>query len=376
MANQSGKCPTRSRRGLVLCLLLLGSSAAASAQDSPAGQSVRLLGTVTALQENSLILTPDKGEPTTLRLSPETRVLDLPPGSTDLKAARSGALTDLAVGDRVLITEQPGQGVTPPLARRVVVMKLEAIAHQRASDQTGWAHSVGGKVGQVDLANRSLTVIARGQTVLVSTTGATIFRRYAADSARFEDSRRGEISDVHVGDQIRVRGEVSGASVQAAEMISGTFDQISGNVTAMDAVAGTITLRDARTKQDKVVTVTARTEIHQLPPEVAAQFAARSQAGGKSVRAGVPAEGNTSGGRPEERDLGRVVAQLPNIPLAAMKIGQSLLLVATGHASTLTALTILTGVEPILAAMENGGTETSLAPWAVGGGEGAGGATQ
>ena len=339
--------------------------------------TVRLIGTVTALQGSSITLTPDKGDATTLVVSSETRVLDLPPGSTDLKAAHPGSIGEVAVGDRVLITGEPGSGSGPIVARRIVMMKSAAIAQQRESIQAAWAHSRSGVVDTVDPASGAITLSSRGRTITVVTTPTTIFRRYAPDSARFEDAKRSTIADLHVRDQVRVRGESTAETVQAAEMVSGTFEQISGSVVSVDASAMTISVQDIHTKKLIVVKVTSRTELHQLSPEMAAQFAARSKMAGQGASPNASAGTAAASARPhEESDLGKAVAQLPEISVTNLEIGHSILLIASGNANALTALTILSGVEPILAATQNGGAETSLAPWSVGSGESAGSANQ
>ena len=359
-------------QSIVPSLLLLGMFSGAPAQETSPAIS-RVVGTVTALTGSQLTLTPDKGDPTILALSPDTRVLDLPPGSTDLKAAHPGDLQEIEVGDRVLITSAASTGSAPATARRIVVMKSTAIAQQRESEQAGWAHSRRGTIDTVDLATGTIMMSSRGRAITVTTTPTTTFRRYAADSARFEDSTRSNIADLHAGDQARVRGEGSPEGVQAAEIVSGTFEQIGGSVVSIDQAATTVTLRDVRTKKPVVVKFTQRTEIHQLPQQMATEFAERSKAAGKVG----PRAGSAAGATPPqpqaEGDLGQAVAHLPNVPLSEIKVGESVLLIATGDPSSPTAMTVLSGVEPILAAMENGGAETSLAPWSMSGGDAGGG---
>ena len=356
--------------------LVLGSvfSVAQTPQASPA--TSRVVGTVTTLTNTELTVTPDKGDPTTLSLSADTKVLDLPPGSTDLKTAHQGDLHEIEVGDRVLVTSVAGGGASAA-ARRIVVMKSTAIAQQRESEQAGWAHSRGGTIDTVDVATGAIMMSSRGKTITITTTPTTVFRRYAADSARFEDTKRGSVADLHVGDQARVRGEGTPDAVQAREIVSGTFKQIGGNVVAIDAASSTVTVRDVRTKKSVAVKITPRTEIHEVPPSMAAQYAERSRAAGTTVpRTAATATGAGAARPAAERDLGQAVAQLPNVPISDLKVGASILLIATGDLSTPTAMTVLSGVEPILAAMENGGAETSLAPWSMSGGDNAGGASQ
>jgi len=84
------------------------------------------------------------------------------------------------------------------------------------------------------------------------------------------------------------------------------------------------------------------------------------------------------GGRMGGGDLSSMVARLPAAPLSSLKAGDALMIVGTqiqGGASGITAITVLSGVEPLLTAP--GGNTMTLTPWSMGGGapggEGGGG---
>src|SRR5947209_3234075 len=66
--------------------------------------AARQLGTVKAISGNSLTLATDGRAQVTATVAEGARVLQLAPGSTDLKSATQITLGDVAVGDRVLIT--------------------------------------------------------------------------------------------------------------------------------------------------------------------------------------------------------------------------------------------------------------------------------
>jgi hypothetical protein len=68
-------------------------------------------------------------------------------------------------------------------------------------------------------------------------------------------------------------------------------------------------------------------------------------------------------------DLSQMISRLPNQTINDLKAGEAVMIVAsrTGASSTnVTAITLLTGVEPILAASP-GGEAMTLSPWSVGG---------
>jgi hypothetical protein len=75
------------------------------------------------------------------------------------------------------------------------------------------------------------------------------------------------------------------------------------------------------------------------------------------------------------RDFQQMLDRMPALTLSELKPGQPLIVVSTEGAkpSEVTAIAILTGVEPILAARPKGSSEMILGPWnmSMGGGEGA-----
>jgi hypothetical protein len=130
------------------------------------------------------------------------------------------------------------------------------------------------------------------------------------------------------------------------------------------------------------VNITANSSVRTLPPQAAAMFAARAKggAGGGTAGAGGGAAGagqaNASGearpggaGRSAGGDLSQLVSRLPNKTIADLKVGDAVMIVASQPdpgSATVTAVTLLSGVEPILAAAP-GAPSMTLSPWSIGG---------
>jgi len=167
--------------------------------------------------------------------------------------------------------------------------------------------------------------------------------------------------------------------MQAEEVVSGSFKNLAGLIGTIDAAGGTLTLKDLATKKTVTVKITDNSSLKALPPEAAARFAARAK-GGAAGGAGGGAQGGgqASGGggeRAEGRsagaDLSQLVSRLPNQTVADLKTGDAVMIVASqpdpnGH---VTCVTLLSGVEPILAATPSGGPALTLSPWSLGGGD-------
>jgi hypothetical protein len=195
------------------------------------------------------------------------------------------------------------------------------------------------------------------------------------------------LAQIQPGDQLRVLGTKSedGSSIQAEVVVSGSFKNLAGLITTIDAAKGTLTLKDLATKKTVTVTVTPNSNVKALPPEAAARFAARAKgvgagagaAGGGSPQATGQAEASGSGGgrpggagRSAGGDLSQLVSRLPNKTLADLKVGDAVMIVASQPdpgSATVTAVTLLSGVEPILAATPSGGPAMTLSPWNLGG---------
>ena len=354
-------------------------------------------GTVKAVSGNAITVATDAGQQVTVSLGDTTKVVQLPPGSTDLKTATPATATDIAVGDRILATGKPGDTADKFAATRVILMKSGDIAQKHAAEQADWQkRGSGGLVTAADPASGMFTIAVGAKKVEVKTTPTTIYRRYSGGSVKFEDAVPSTVADLHVGDQLRVRGAKSddGSSIQAEEIVSGSFANLAGVIATINPADNTITLKDLTTKKMMTVKVTPSSELHDLPERAATMFAARAKggaAGGGPPAAGAaPTGGNgaprgpggqggpggyAGGGRSAGGDLSQMVSRLPAEPFADLKVGKATMIVASQTSpsnTTVTAVTLLTGVEPILAASPDAASMT-FSGWNVGGGGGEGG---
>jgi co-chaperonin GroES (HSP10) len=348
--------------------------------------AARQLGTVTAVAGNSLTLKTDAGQEVAVSVADGARILQLAPGSTDLKTAQTIELKDIAAGDRVLVTGKAGDNAGSFAAARVILMKSSDIAQKHAMEQADWQkRGTGGIVKAVSLGTGSLTVSVGAKEITVTTSNKTQFRRYAGDSVKFEDAKPGTLTQIQAGDQLRVRGAKSDdqTTIQAEEIVSGSFKNLAGLITTIDAANGTLTLKDMATKRTVTVTITPNSNVRTLPPQAAAMFAARARggttgaggSGGASPQGAGQADASAGGrpggvGRSAGGDLSQLVSRLPNKTIADLKVGDAVMIVASQPdpgSSTVTAVTLLSGVEPILAATPSGGPAMTLSPWNLGG---------
>ena len=376
--------------GLAVCATVVG--AGTGAAQAPAAATPPQRGTVKSIAGNVLTVTTDAGPTVTITVPDGAKVQQLAVGSTDLKTATPSQLSEIAVGDRVLSSVKAGDTPDVFTAKMVVLMKSGDIAQKNAAEQADWRRNgTGGIVSALDAASGTITLTAGTKKVTVSTSGKTEFRRFAGDSVQFQDSKPGTLAQVQVGDQVQARGVKSedGSSVQAVEVVSGSFKNLSGLITALDPAAGTLTLKDLATKKVVTVTVTKNSDVRKMPLQMATMFAARTSGGGagagsaRGAGGGAPqgapagAPGADAGGGGMRRggggDLSQMIGRLPSGSLADLKTGDAVMVVASEAspgATNVTAVTLLSGVEPILTANPKGGMD--LSGWSMGGGGGGG----
>ncbi|MDP9050098.1 MAG: hypothetical protein M3O31_05145 [Acidobacteriota bacterium] len=343
---------------------------------APAGPSATAsqLGTIKAIAGNTLTMASDKGQTVTISVAPGAKVYQLPVGSTDLKTAKPGQLTDIAVGDRAMVTGKAGDTPETLTAVRVILMKSSDIAQMQEQQQADWKlRGTGGIVSTVDPASGAITLTSGTKKLTITTTSKTSFKRFAGDSVKYQDAKPGKITDIQAKDQLQARGEKSadGNSMQAEEVISGSFENLSGQLLTVDAAGGKITLKDLATKKIVTVNVTANSEVKSMPAMVAARFASQSSGGGQGAgrRGGGGGGQDTSAGgdngarRSAGADLSQMIGRLPAITLADLKKGDAVMIVASdpmAGSSAATAITVLNGVDAILTANPNGGMDLSM----------------
>ncbi|HEX5433361.1 MAG TPA: hypothetical protein VFY05_03930 [Candidatus Angelobacter sp.] len=345
----------------VLCTLWL----MAGAQQTPGAAGVtRKTGTVKSVRGNEVVLRDDAGQEIKVTIQDNARILRVEPGQTNLKSAVPMTAAEIQSGDRMLVRGQPGDNANSVQASAVIVMRQSDVAQKQQHERMEWQrHGTGGIVTAVDGSAGTVSLsVTPTQTIVVKTTRDTGFLRYAPNSVKFEDAQKSSFADIKVGDQLRARGTRSsdGKEFTADEVISGTFRNIAGTITAIHLEASSITVKDVLSKKSVVVKLTGDSEMRNLPeplarriafflksPEAAQAAAARfrQRGGGEFARRG--AGGARAGGSP---DFQQMINRLPALTLSGLKKDEAVMIVSTPGAgnSEVTAITLLSGVEPIL----------------------------
>ena len=381
------------RLGLVFMLSLFGQ---ALPQQTPAASAqAKAVGEIKTISGSTLTLTTDDGKSESISLLENVRVVRISPGATDLKNATAITTQDLQVGDRLLVQGKASEDGKSMTALRVVVMKQSDVSAKQQQEREDWQkRGIGGLVNAADPAagtvTISVTTFSGSKKVLIQTSKKTAIRRYAPNSVKFDDAKSSKLSDIHPGDQLRARGNknADGTEFAAEEIVSGSFRNIAGTVTATNAADNSITVMDLLSKKAVVVKVIPDSQLRKLPQMMAQRIAMRLKGQtpeGQPPAAGAPgagaatrpeggpaagAQGGAGGGSGRGGgDLQQMLSRLPAVTVSDFQKGDAVILVSTqGTDSEVTAITLVGGVEPILTAAPAGGQAMILSPWSLSGG--------
>ncbi|HEX8812947.1 MAG TPA: DUF5666 domain-containing protein [Terracidiphilus sp.] len=369
-----------------LAALVLSLALALSAQAQTATRSLR--GVITAISGSTLTIKTDSGESHQVTVGSDTDFKRIEPGQTSLSSAATIALTDLAVGDRVLLRGLDAAATADPLQpKQIIAIKAADMAQKQQKDLADWQkRGIAGLVKSVDAANGVITVTTgagpTAKTVTVKTTKATILRRYAPGSVRFDQAQPGPIDAIHAGDQLRARGDknADGTEIAAEEVVSGTFMNLSGIIATVDAAGSTVSIKDLATKKPYTIHIGPDAQMHRIPDQMAQFIAARlkgtapaGMAGGQRPAAGGAGGAGAGAGRAPGAGGGdpqQFLNRTPAIQISDLQKGQAIMVVATdgagGNSGDVNVVMLLAGVEPLL---EAPAARDLLSNWSMGGGD-------
>jgi len=369
------------------------------APQTPPAPATHYLGTVTAINGDTLSVKTDAGQVNTVEVPSTAQLKRIAPGQTDLSKAEALDFASIAVGDRVLVNLDPNATGGTPQALRVIAIKQADVAQKQQTETAQWNQGVHGLVKSVDAAAGVIQVNVRvgavTKAVAVNTTSATVLKRYAPGSVRFDQAQPAPIASIQPGDQLWARGTKSadGSSIAADGIVSGSFLSIAGTILSTDTTASTLTVKDLATKKPVTIHITGDAQLQRLPDTMAAILAARlkngsgggggqgagqgaggaGQAGngaGNGGGGGAPRNFNQAGGGGGRMDLETVLERAPQIQLASLQKGEAVMIVATEDASGVSAVKLLAGVEPLLEAPQ---AQDLLSNWSLSSGDSAAG---
>jgi hypothetical protein len=360
------------------------------------------VGTIKSISGNNIVLATDSSGDVNVVVQDAAKLVRVEPGQKDLKEAVPIGLKELLPGDRILVRGQLGGDGKTVLATAVIAMKKASIAEKQAHEREEWRQGTAGLVSSVDPAADSIVIrqpgVGEKKSVTIHVSKDTVVRRYAPDSIKFDDAKPAKLEQVKAGDQLRARGTRSadGSELTAAEIVCGTFRNIAGTISSIDASANTMTLQDLATKKPVTVRITSDSQIRKLPMPMAQRIAMRLKGGSADSQApsGAGGGGNANAGGSQGQkpagsqaggagdsgaegpgrgaggggDFQQAFNRMPAATLAEFQKGEAVMVVATegGANGVPSVITLLGGVEPILQASPNSSASSILSPWSLG----------
>ncbi len=371
-----------------LCLVPSGYALPAGQQpQQPTGANTanRRVGSIKAINGMAITLIQDSGPDLNVMVQATTRILRVAPGDKDpRKNATPIQLQDLQVGDRILVAGKVSDDNLSFVASSVAVMKRTDLEAQHQQVLQDWQkRGVGGIVKAVDAeagtVTISLTSFSGSKNIVIRSSKTTVIRRYGPDSAQFDNAKPSTLQEIHPGDQVSARGDrnADGTELAAEEIVSGSFRNIAGTVSSVDASSLTLSVHDLLSNKTVLVKITRDSLLRQLPLEMAQRIAMRwkGSAAGASSAAGSSAApgpgGNGVSARPGgAQDFQQVINRMPAVTLADLHKGDAVMIVSTeGTPSEAgTAVKLISGVEPILRAAPdaNAAQAAMLGSWNIG----------
>ena len=414
----SGDRDIRSALILVCGSLLVMSVVKAGWSQTPSSL-FKAAGTVASIEPAGFTLQTDTGVRLAVVIPNNALLLRVAPEEKTLKNATKISVADIVVGDRVLVQGQISSDQKTLVAVRAIDMSKAAIAQKHAAETAQWQRGVGGLVSAVDPVANTITISTSGfggaKKTTLHVSKDTVLRRYAPDSVKYEEAKPAPLSQIQPGDQLKARGTRSadGNDFDAQEIVSGSFLNIAGTVSSVDATQNTLTVTDLKTKKPLVVKLTADSQQRKLDPQLAQRIAMAFKGGGSGRPGGTPggagvgsAAGATGGPAPQGAPTGgapggpagqggfggppggsggaraggapdfqRLLNRMPTATLADLKKGDAVMIVASQGTDTggVTAITLLSGVEAILTASPSASQALFSGSWSLGAPGGGGG---
>src|SRR5215475_5641964 len=337
---------------LLCAFALLSNPLFAQAGNDQAITPLSVLGVVTEINADrrELSVTTAAGSKVTLTLSDSTVFMRIPPGEKTKDKFIKITSNDFAVGDSVFARGRISEDRKTMPAREFYVMSKGEIADKRDREREAWrTRGIAGTISALKPEANEITIDARTaegpKPIVIAANSGTKYRRYAPNSVRFSDAKPGSFSDLAVGDQVRALGSKSsdGARFTPDEIVSGSFQTLTGTISEIDAGKNELKLSDQASHQSVTVTVSKDSTLRRLTPELLAALTP-GKAEGNNPPAPAPSPAKPSG------DLQEMFDQLPTFSLTDLKVGDAILVSSTkgGDATRVTAIAVVSGVGPLL----------------------------
>lgn len=366
----------------VAFIAILGAVSGIFAQGAP--KPSYLTGDVVSVNESKIVLKTKDGD-MEVGLSSSTEFKRVPPENPVLKAAVPAQLSDVAAGDKLVVSGIYGDDKTVLPARAVYIITKSDLAQKNAKETERWStRGISGRVASVNPATNQVTIEVRGlmnsTSVVVTPKSDAIFKQYKQDSVKYSEAVESTIGNIKVGDMLRAVGDrgAEGTTFAAEEILTGSFQTVAGTVKSVDTATNEVVVTQAGTNTDVTIAITPNSAVKRFPEEMAQRMAGMGAMGGGQGQPGQggirPAGGAPAGGqRPAgagpggQGGQGRMMGgggarggiddmfeRFPVISIADLKPGDVIAVSSSKNSGSqkINAIKLLAGVGPFLQAAQ------------------------
>jgi hypothetical protein len=329
-----------------------------------------ITGDVASVSDGKIVVNAKDGAVDAV-ISATTAFKRVLPENPSPAAAVASNISEIGVGDKVMVTGiLASDGKSVP-ARAVYLMTKSDLSQKKAKDTEAWrTRGIAGKVSGVNAQTGQITVDIRnlmGSTSVTVTPKANAkFIRYAPDSEKFDEAKPSSLAEIKVGDNLRALGDKSsdGTALSAETVLTGSFQTVAGTVVSVDAAKNEVVINNLQTKKPVTVSLATATTLKRFPEEMAQRMAGMqggAPGGGgvqvvRPVGSGPPPAGGGAGPRPfggggrAGGGIDEMLDRFPTITAADLKVGDMIAASSTksDNQDHIRAIKLLAGVEPFI----------------------------
>ena len=355
-------------------LFILATFATASGIAQGVKPSV-ITGDVASVSDGKIVVNAKDGAVDAV-ISATTAFKRVLPENPSPAAAVASNISEIGVGDKIMVTGiLAADGKSVP-ARAVYLMTKSDLSQKKAKDTEAWrTRGIAGKVSNVNAQTGQITVDIRnlmGSTAVTVTPKANAkFIRYAPDSEKFDEAKPSSLAEIKVGDNLRALGDKSadGSAISAETVLTGSFQTVAGTVVSVDPAKNEVVINNLQTKKPVTISLATATTLKRFPEEMAQRMAGmqggapggvqtvRPVGGGTPPAGGQPVAGQTGagprpfgGGGRAGGGIDEMLDRFPTITAADLKVGDMIAASSTksDNQDHIRAIKLLAGVEPFI----------------------------
>jgi len=314
-------------------------------------------------------------------ISASTEFKKVAPDNPSLRAATVVTASEIAIGDKVLVSGQVAEDRKSVPAKTIYLISKSDIEQRRRRETEEWrTRGITGRITGYNPQTQALTVSMRGlmgeTTITVTPKEGVEYLRYAPDSVEFSQAKKSSFNEIAPGDSLRALGvrSADGSQFVAEKIVTGSFVTVGGSISSIDESKGEVTVKELGTNRSVIVAITKGSVLKQFPAEMVQRFTGGAGMGGAGGSTAIrpPQAGRTP--QPSGQGIGQGQGQggsmmrggsagiddlferFPAITISDLKVGQMIAVSSSKGVdpTKINAIKLLSGVEPFLVQPQGG----------------------